>query len=103
MLPTKSATQERTLQYLAAPVVVLLATLLRLALGPVAGSSLPFITYFAGTVILAWLFGRGPAIVSIALSAVVGGHYFVAFQTGGFFPKTRAERVAIIGFVFTTF
>src|SRR5579862_2621252 len=40
------------------------ATLLRLALAPLVGSAVPFVTYFAATVILAWYRGFWSAAIN---------------------------------------
>ena len=48
---------KRLIPYVAALVSVLIATLLRLILGPVVGSSLPFVTFFAAALALAWSSG----------------------------------------------
>jgi hypothetical protein len=46
-----------TLGYAEAVFAVIIATMLRLSLVPVVGSAVPFITYFAAGVILAWYRG----------------------------------------------
>ncbi len=89
---------KRLIPYVAAVVSVLIATLLRLILGPVVGSSLPFVTFFAAALALAWSYGFGPAALSISLSVIAGGHYIVAAGTGHFWPETRDGRVIMIGF-----
>ena len=58
------------LAYFSAPVVVAIATLLRIGLAPVVGSSTPFVTYFGAALLLAWFLGFGPAALSIVLSTL---------------------------------
>jgi signal transduction histidine kinase len=89
---------KRLLPYVAALVSVLIATLLRLILEPVVGSSLPFVTFFAAALVLAWSYGFGPAALSIALSVLAGGHYILAAGTNHFWPDTRAGRANTIAF-----
>src|SRR5580693_7578681 len=75
------------------------ATLVRLALAPLVGSSLPFATHFAAGVLLAWFRGFGPAAVSIVLSAFAGAYYILG-QHGDrtATPWGRSESAAVIGF-----
>jgi hypothetical protein len=74
------------------------ATLLRLTLAPLVGSAVPFVTYFAATVILAWYRGFWPAAFNILLSVFAGG-YFVLWN-GGLEPAAfgRTAGAPIIGF-----
>jgi light-regulated signal transduction histidine kinase (bacteriophytochrome) len=90
MLPRNSIIPERAASYLLALAAVIVATGIRLALAPLLGVSLPFFLQFAAIVTLAWLYGRGPALLAIALSAAAGGYLFAP------------SAVAIIGFVITT-
>jgi signal transduction histidine kinase len=89
----------RARPYLAVLVAVLGATLLRMALTPVVGLAIPFLTYFLAALLLTWHFGFASAAFSIAISTIVGGHYILAVGTDDFLPATRADRVAMFGFV----
>jgi signal transduction histidine kinase len=75
----------------------LLATLARLALAPLVGSAIPFVTYFAAAVLLAWYRGFWPATWSVLLSAVAGAYYVLGGQ-----PAGRSQRAAVIGFAATS-
>jgi len=92
-----------SIPYLVAPLLICAATLLRLALQPWAGSSIPFSPYFAVALLMAWRFGFGPAAFTIALSVVAGGHYILARGTGHFLPVTDAGRAAMVGFSIVSF
>jgi signal transduction histidine kinase len=89
---------KRLLPYVAALISVLIATLLRVILEPAVGSELPFITFFAAALVLAWSYGFWPAALSIALSVIAGGHYILAAGTGRFWPDSRFARANMIAF-----
>lgn len=80
----------------------LLATLARLALTPWVGSAIPFVTYFAAAVLLAWYRGFWPAAISIPLSAFAGAHYILGRGDSAAMPWGRDERAAVIGFAATS-
>jgi PAS domain S-box-containing protein len=54
------------------------AVLLRLALEPVWGFKLPFITLFPAIMLSAWVGGLGPGIVTTAITAVAAAYYWIA-------------------------
>src|SRR3984885_2591415 len=81
-----------------APVLApFLATLARLALRPLVGSAVPFVTYFSAAVLLAWYRGFWPAAWSVLLSAFAGAHYVLGGQ-----PWSPSERVIVIAFAITS-
>jgi light-regulated signal transduction histidine kinase (bacteriophytochrome) len=84
--------------YILAPVAVFLALLIRIALGPWVGSSIPFATFFIATLWLAWYRGFGAAAFGVVLSVVAGGHFILHDGAGHFLPVTSAGRAAITGF-----
>src|SRR6266853_1857303 len=65
------------LRYGSALIGVALATALRLVLNPALGSHLPFTTYFVAAILAAVYGGLGPALVTVALGAVLGTYLFI--------------------------
>lgn len=86
------------LGYAEAVFAVIIATLLRLSLVPVVGSAIPFVTYFAAAVLLAWYRGFGPAAVCILLSVFAGAHFILRHGESVLSPWGRSEQAAMIGF-----
>jgi PAS domain S-box-containing protein len=76
------------------------ATLLRLALAPVVGSGVPFITYFFAALVLAWYCGFWSALLCVVLGSAVGTRYFLVPGQPGMLLATRSEWEAIAGFAF---
>jgi len=74
------------------------ATLLRIALAPLVGSALPFISYFVVALLLAWYRGFLSAAFSVLLAALLGTRYIVAPETRSFLPDIRTTWAAVIGF-----
>src|SRR5258706_7853182 len=64
-------------RYGAAVVSVALATAIRLPLSYALGTRLPFTTYFIAVILVAIYGGLGPALISVALGAVLGTYLFV--------------------------
>ncbi|HXI93980.1 MAG TPA: PAS domain S-box protein, partial [Blastocatellia bacterium] len=64
-------------RYGAAVVSVALATAIRLPLSNALGTRLPFTTYFIAVILVAIYGGLGPALISVALGAVLGTYLFV--------------------------
>ena len=64
-------------RYGTALVGVAVATILRLLLNPVLGERLPFTSYFIITILIAIYAGLGPALMSAALSAMLGTFLFL--------------------------
>lgn len=100
---TESLGDHKWLPYVAALVCVFAATLLRMALQPLTGNSIPFVTYFAATLLLAWSVGFGPAALAVLLSIGAGGHFILAYGTGRFFPSGGPARATIVGFMAVSF
>jgi signal transduction histidine kinase len=86
------------LGYAEAVFAVVIATVLRLSLVPLVGSAVPFVTYFAAGVILAWYRGFGPAAVCILLSVFAGAHFILRHGESVWSPWGRSEQAAVIGF-----
>src|SRR5213594_3877595 len=63
-------------RYGAAVVSVALATAIRLPFNGVLGTRLPFTTYFIAVILVAIYRGLAPALVTIALGAVLGTYLF---------------------------
>src|SRR5438067_8155533 len=55
-------------RYLAALVAVGLSAVLRMWLHPVLGDSVPFITFFLGVALAAWIGGFGPSVFAVAMA-----------------------------------
>jgi signal transduction histidine kinase len=63
--------------YLASTLIVLLSTAVRYALVPWLGLRFPLLTYVPAVELIAYFFGFRPAMVSIALSLVIGRVLFI--------------------------
>src|SRR4029077_14290157 len=79
-------------RYGGATLAVAVAALIRWLLQPYFGFDLPFITFFAAVFVTAWLFGFGPTLLAVVLSATAALSLFFA-------PVTSKEDwlVTIIG------
>ena len=64
-------------RYGGAVLAVAFATAVRLLLNNALGSRLPFTTYFVTVILVACFAGLGPALITIALSAVLGVYLFI--------------------------
>ena len=64
-------------RYGSAAIVVLLATIARLALDPVLGDLFPFATLFFAVLIVAGYAGRGPALLATVLGAVASARFLL--------------------------
>src|ERR1700761_1060518 len=79
-----------------APILAtIVATLLRLLLAPWVGSAIPFVTYFAAAVLLAWYCGFWPAALGILLSMFAGVHYVLAPGQDAVSAWGRTELAAV--------
>lgn len=65
------------IRYGGAVAAVLLATAVRLLLSNTLGTRLPLTTYFVAVMLVASFAGLGPALISIALSAIIGKYLFI--------------------------
>jgi PAS domain S-box-containing protein len=82
-------------RYLAAVVAVGLSVLFRMWLHPVLGDSVPFITFFLGVALAAWIGGFGPSALAVAISIVVSWQWML--QSGSDFPPSQLGSVVMIG------
>src|SRR5262249_35768092 len=88
----------RPLSYLIAVGAVVIATLARVALAPLVGTSIPFLTYFLAALWLAWSHGFWPAAFAIALSIVSGGHFILGAGSATFLRTANSDRAAMMAF-----
>jgi PAS domain S-box-containing protein len=95
-----SAMSSNIVTYGAPVIATIVATLLRMALAPLAGAGIPFATYFLAILILAWYSGVRAAVLGLFLSTIVGTYLFVSpATTSPFFLGNRTDRVTVLGFV----
>jgi PAS domain S-box-containing protein len=62
-------------RYGCAVAAVAVATLVRLALDPILGIRVPFITFYAAILVSAWYGGVGPSLVAVGLSWWIADHF----------------------------
>jgi PAS domain S-box-containing protein len=74
-------------RYAVSVVAVALALGLRMAAAPWAGTGAPFVLFFGAMLATSLLAGFGPALLTLALSAPLGGYLFVA---GAGYPVSQA-------------
>jgi signal transduction histidine kinase len=105
-MPAAKPGQTRSRHYIRAvgePVLTTLgATLIRLALGPIVGSAIPFFTYFGACLLLAWYRGFWPAALSTVLSAFAGAYLFLQHGDNIVSPWGRSDQAVVISFVVTS-
>src|SRR5437588_4668719 len=65
-------------RYLAAVVAVGLSAVLRIWLHPVIGDSVPFITFFLGVALAAWIGGFGPSALAVAISIGIAWRWTIS-------------------------
>jgi PAS domain S-box-containing protein len=88
----------RLVPYLVALVIAAVGIAARMLLSPVLGDDLPFITLYAAPVICTWLYGRGPAVLALAISTI-GSDYFI-LQPHFVFNVTKQEyRLGLVLYV----
>ncbi|MDQ4081040.1 MAG: DUF4118 domain-containing protein, partial [Gemmatimonadota bacterium] len=73
------------------------AVLVRLALEPVWGVKLPFITLFPAIMLSAWVGGLGPGILTTAITAVAATYYWVA-PARAWMPADQTELLGVLVF-----
>jgi signal transduction histidine kinase len=66
-----------------------------MALAPLVGISVPFLTYFLGVLFVAWYRGLGAAVLLILLSTVASWYFFVLPAN----PLGTAEPTRVLGFL----
>jgi signal transduction histidine kinase len=76
-------------RYAVALLAAVLALLARLALGPLLGDYLPYVTLFPAVVFSGWFCGVGPSIVSVIFALVVSQYLFI--------PPIHSLRIAGAG------
>src|SRR5437762_1970895 len=82
-------------RYSAAIVVVGLSAGLRIWLHPVLGDSVPYITFFLGVALAAWIGGFGPSALAVALSIAIAWHW--TLQNDSDLPPYQLAQVVSIG------
>ncbi|MBP2275642.1 MULTISPECIES: sensor histidine kinase [Sphingomonas] len=79
-------TDRPILAYVFAALSAVLAGLLRSALNPYFPPGFPFLTFFPAVIISAFLWGRGPGVLSAILCGLIAWYFFIAplfsFQIG---------------------
>ena len=85
--------------YLCALAAVIVATLLRLAIQPLVGNAIPFLTYFAAALLIAWHFGWWPAALCVALSILPGTYFFLNPGATLSLASDVAARAPVGGFM----
>src|SRR5690349_8390215 len=78
--------------YGGAALAVAVATLIRWLLQPYFAFDLPFITFFGAVFLSAWLWGLGPALLAVVLSAAVASRLF--FPPAG---SAEAQMLTVAG------
>jgi signal transduction histidine kinase len=79
-------------RYAAALAATLAALLVRRALHPFLGDSLPFVTLFPAVIFSAWLCGVGPSLLSVLLGLVGARYWFLAPEHA---LRVRSAREAV--------
>ena len=82
-------------RYLAAIVAVGLSAGLRIWLHPVLGDSVPYITFFLGVALAAWIGGFGPSALAVALSIAIAWHWTLRGSSD--LPPYQLAHVVSIG------
>ena len=88
-----------TKTYGLALLAVILAVLLRWALDPLMGDSLPLVSLFGAVAAVVWLGGYRPAIVTVVIGYIVCDYLFI--QPRGEFHLSVAGVVGIVAYLFT--
>jgi PAS domain S-box-containing protein len=74
------------------------AVMFRLALDPIWGVQLPFITLFPAIMLSAWLGGLGPGLLTTAITAVAAEFYWIE-PAHSFAVADNSELVALLVFI----
>ncbi|HEY2817814.1 MAG TPA: PAS domain S-box protein [Casimicrobiaceae bacterium] len=82
-------------RYFAAIVAVGLSALLRIWLHPVLGDSVPYITFFLGVALAAWVGGFGPSALAVAISIVIAWRW--TLQGASDLPPYQLAHVVSVG------
>lgn len=63
---------------LKAVLIVLVAAGLRISLNPLLGADSPFMFFFPAILVATWLWGRGPGLVSVGVSAICVAYFWLS-------------------------
>ena len=85
-------------RYTVAALVTLAALLVRLALNPLLGDYLPYITLFPAVAFCAWYCGIGPSILSVVL-ALIGARYWFIPPIHSLGTVGTAQAVGVLTFL----
>jgi signal transduction histidine kinase len=87
------------LRYIVALLAVVVALLIRGALNPLLGDSVPYVILFPAVVFSAWYCGLGPSLFSVVL-CLVGSKYWFIPPVHSFNLPTRADSIGMLAFLF---
>jgi signal transduction histidine kinase len=85
-------------RYAVALLATLVALLMRLALNPLLGDSVPYVTLFPAVAFSAWYCGVGPAMLCVVL-AILGARYWFILPVHSFGIVGTAQAVGILAFL----
>jgi PAS domain S-box-containing protein len=78
--------REPILRYASAVAAVLVALAVRYLLDPFLGNDLPFLPFYIAVILVAWLAGTGPALLTLASGFVGASLFFVNLDPSAFNP-----------------
>ena len=81
-------------RYASAVLLVVVFLLVRLALQPVLGPSVPYLQFFPAIMLAAWLGGLGPGLLATALSSALSSYFFLE-PIGSFAIAQTADAVSL--------
>jgi PAS domain S-box-containing protein len=87
-------------RYALAVALGVVAVAIRLALDPVWGTALPYITLFPAIMVSAWFGGLWPGVLTTLLTAVAAEYFFVD-PAGSFAVLDKTELIGLVVFVGT--
>ena len=82
--------------YVASIALVLVAFFTRLAIAPLIGDRAPLLPFIAAVVLAAGLYGMGPGLLAIALSALLATSIFMTPVSGEFTPEQITNIVVFL-------
>lgn len=85
-------------RYAVAFLVILLAFLVRLALNPILGDYVPYITFIPAVAFCAWYCGIGPSVMSVILALLAAEYWFIP-PIHSFRVLSAAHVVGMIAFL----